>query len=267
MRKYPALIVRAQADAGFEEIVAAAVDGLGAVAIDETGDGGVRVFFSDVESRDAAIDTVQAALPGASVEPVDVPDENWAERSQAALTAVRAGSLTIAPPWDIPSDGRDVVVILPSTGFGTGHHATTKLCLEALQAAEPAGKSVVDVGTGSGVLALAAAKLGASRVVGIDNDPDALANAHENMTLNGLEVEFRHASLGGSQLARAEIVLANLTGAVLIRFCDELKNLRAVNGRLIVSGLREEEERDVVSAFGAPSLSRAAIEGWVCLSF
>lgn len=268
MRAYPALVVQLPANSeDAAGLVAAAVDGLDALGIDETADGRIRVFFNRRDRRDAARDFVQTTLPGASVKTTDVSDEDWAERSQAALRAVRAGALTIAPPWDVPADGSATIVIVPSMGFGTGHHATTRLCLLALQKSEPAGKSVIDAGTGSGVLALAAAKLGASRVTGIDDDPDAIANALENMALNAMEVDFRCAPLESVEVEPADIVLANLTGAVLIRFRDELSKFRRPGGRLIVSGLREEEEADVVQAFGGHSAARAEEEGWVCLGF
>lgn len=266
MRTYPALLVRLSGTSEDPaDLVAAAVDGLDALALDETADGQIRVFFNRADLRDAARDSVRATLPGASVKTAEVSDEDWAERSQAALRAVRAGALRIAPPWDAQADDSTTVVILPSMGFGTGHHATTRLCLLALQRADPSGRSVIDIGTGSGVLAIAAAKLGAARVVGIDNDPDAIANAIENLSLNDVNVEFRCASFETAELQPADIVLANLTGAVLIRVSDELSRLRRSGGHLILSGLREEEEDDVVRAFGGHPAARAEEDGWVCL--
>lgn len=267
---YPAIVVTPQAGAAdFSDLLLAALDGCGVVAIEDLAGGVVRAFFADSGQRDAAAAEVGRQLPDASVERADVPDENWAERSQASLRAIQAGGLTVAPPWDAP-DGpsRKTIVILPSMGFGTGHHATTRLCLVALQHADVSRKTVIDVGTGSGVLALAAARLGASRVLGIDNDQDAIDNALENRGLNALEahVEFRCVSV---ETAAGEgpydIVVANLTGAVLIRFARELSAMAAESGRLILSGLREEEEAGVVAAFGRSLIDREAEDGWVCL--
>jgi ribosomal protein L11 methyltransferase len=249
----------------FADLVAAALDGHGAVALEEV-DAGVRAFFQTNDTRDAAVRTLRGAFPDAELAAVDVSDEDWAARSQASLTAVRVGALTIAPPWDAPADRSDAIVILPSMGFGTGHHATTRLCLAALQNVNVQGSSVLDVGTGSGVLALAAAKLGAAHVLGIDNDDDAIGNALENRALNGLDVEFRcegieDATAGGS----FDVLLANLTGAMLVKFAGALMNACTEDGTLILSGLREEEEAGVREAFGLEVASHAAEDGWLAL--
>lgn len=268
VKLYPALTVRpATADAEFADLVAAVLDDFDVLAIEDVDDGATRAFFGSAERRDAAHDAVARAFPDADVRRADVSDEDWAARSQAALKAVTVGAMTVAPPWDVPrGDTRSTIVILPSTGFGTGHHATTRLCLAALQRVEPAGKSVIDVGTGSGVLAIAAAKLGASRALGIDNDQDAIDNALENRGLNAADVEFRCAGLEASAAdGPFDVVLANLTGAVLVRLSGELKALAGAGGRLILSGLREEEEADVLAAFGRALVSREAEDGWICL--
>lgn len=268
MKDYPALVVRPRAAAAdFGDLLAATLDDFDVSALEEI-DGGsaMRAFFSSIERRDAAARAVGNAFPGAAVETADVSDEDWAARSQAALKAVRVGSITVAPPWDLPPDGDATVVILPSMGFGTGHHATTRLCLQALQDIGSKGKSVIDVGTGSGVLALAAAKLGARRVLGFDNDPDAIVNALENKELNQLDVEFRCEGIDGPAGEVFEIVLANLTGAVLVRNAAALSAFAAHDGKLVLSGLREEEEQDVVRAFARAVHARATEDGWVCLT-
>ena len=269
MRTYPAIVVTPQAGAAdFSDLLLAALDGSGVVALEDLAGGVVRAFFADSGQRDAAAAEVARQLPDASVERADVPDENWAERSQASLRAIQAGALTIAPPWDAP-DGpsHKTIVILPSMGFGTGHHATTRLCLMALQQSHVRDKSVIDVGTGSGVLALAAARLGAARVLGIDDDQDAVDNAVDNRHLNALgrDVQFRCVGVEAAGEGPYDIVVANLTGAVLIRFARELTALATAGGRLILSGLREEEEADVLAAFGRSLIDREAEDGWVCL--
>src|SRR5262249_25131456 len=143
--------------------------------------------------------------------------------------------------------------IQPSMGFGTGHHATTRLCLEALQLFDLRGKRVLDVGTGSGVLAIAAVRLGASQALGIDVDPDAVQSARENRGLNpeAPNVTFDVADLTTSTLPPSDVVVANLTGAMLVRTAPTLFRLTAPGGTLIVSGLLATERDDVRGALTA----------------
>ena len=152
----------------------ALLDDFEPVAIHEDDSGDTwRVFFRSPDQRDGA-----AAHLSVSIAPhllrlstVDVPDEDWARRSQQNLKAIEVDGVVVAPPWDVPQGtSKPVIVIEPSMGFGTGHHATTRLCLRLLQRRELRGARVIDIGTGSGVLALAAWKLGARDVVAIDDE-------------------------------------------------------------------------------------------------
>jgi len=259
----------------------ALLDDFGPTAIQEDEAGELwRVFFVSASQRDGA-----AAHLGSLVSPdllrtspIEVPDEDWARRSQQNLKAVTVDGLVIAPPWDVPgpraattAEGRDlpVVVIEPSTGFGTGHHATTRLCLRLLQQLELRGARVVDVGTGSGVLALAAWKLGAADVVAIDNDPDALQNARENIARNGAgpSIDIVQDDLRSLRIERADIVLANLTGAVHVRYADELRALANDDGYLILSGFAPQDSVVVRAAFKDLQVIDERSEGdWTALT-
>jgi ribosomal protein L11 methyltransferase len=216
-------------------------------------DGGApwRVFFRSSYSRDAARAAL-SSIGGVTVSSLDVPDEDWARRSQENLRAIQAGNLLVAPPWDVPRSGAaPVIIIEPSTGFGTGHHATTRLCLLLLQRLELRGARVLDVGTGSGVLALAAWKLGAADVVAVDNDADALDNARDNIARNGAgpSIDIVRDDLDTLRIERADVVLANLTGAVLVRYAAELRSLVTAGGYLILSGFAPPDVAVIQRAF------------------
>lgn len=289
--KYPCLDV----DGVDGDLVLALVDDFAPTAVEERPDG-LSIFFSTGTSRDRAREAVTAALPQAAVAAREVDDEDWARRSQENLTPITVGRITVTPPWFVASASASAasdlgpptsnlqpqtpnlqpatsdlrIVILPSMGFGTGHHATTRLCLEALQAQPVAGARVLDVGTGSGVLAIAAARLGAPEALGIDFDPDAITNALENLELNpeAPSVRFEVVDVRDAALPRADLVLANLTGAVLIQNASLLSGAVAPGGTLIVSGLQAHERDEVVSAFGAlqPRWEKEEA-GWVCIAF
>ena len=253
------------------DFVAAALLDFDTAAVHEIDDSHWRVFFRSVDERDRA---AKALSQICTVTLTEIEDEDWARRSQQALKAVQIGSIIVAPPWDLPAGPAGqgdasalLIVIEPSTGFGTGHHATTRLCLKALQQVELRGRRVIDVGTGSGVLAIAAAKLGATRVLGLDNDPDAIAAARDNVARNEVEVELRLSDLANDDFPVADVVLANLTGAALQRGAARLAAL-ARGGMLIVSGLLDEEEPAVAAAFAPWSsrLVRDHEDGWSCLS-
>ena len=215
--------------------------------------------FATATARDAAADAIAADAEFTLVEVsrAEVEDDDWARRTQADLPAVRIGRVTIAPPWDLPaapgdvSDAGEVVVLIePSRGFGTGHHQSTRLCLVLLQARTLSDQRVIDVGTGSGVLAITAAKLGAAFVSAIDSDPDAVENARENIAANGVEkiVEAHVDDLESTTLAPADLVLANLTGTLLARHAGDLAKLVRPGGSLIVSGFNVDEKPRVTDA-------------------
>lgn len=227
-----------------------------------------RVFFRTRASRDAALAALRERQ-GLAASPIDVPDDDWARRSQQGLRAIAAGKLVIAPPWDVP-DGMPVIVIEPSTGFGTGHHATTRLCLQAMQRLDLRGARVLDVGTGSGVLALAAWKLGASEVTAVDHDADALDNARSNIARNGAApaIDIIQDDLDSLRMERTDVVLANLTGAVLVRFASELCSLALDGGYLILSGFAPDDLPIIYNAFAGLAKIHEETDGeWaaVCL--
>ena len=236
-------------------------------AIEEPAPDARRYFFRTGAARDAALPALRLAFPALAPSAADIDDEDWVARSQAALTAVRVGAITVAPPWAAGDPDPLTLVIRPAMGFGTGHHATTRLCLRALQALTPAGCTVLDVGTGSGVLAIAASRLGAARVDGVDDDPDALAAAQDNLVLNpGARVTFAVADFRTLRHAPVDVLLANLTGALLVAGAPVLSGLVRPGGALILSGFPVEGTAEVRAAFAAASVADETREDeWAAL--
>ena len=261
VRTWPALDIHP-----VSELLQAALVDYDAAAVDERSADDWRVFFTSPSERDRAVAALRIEFPDATIEAIDVPDEDWAARSQGSLRAVRVGNIVVAPPWDVPA-GPVVIIIQPSMGFGTGHHATTRLCIDALQRLNIGGRTVLDVGTGSGVLAIAASLLGASRSVGIDDDADAITAARENLELNPqAEATLLVADLRATDVGSADVVIANLTGGLLVSAARALQDLVARGGSLVLSGLMAVEETDVLAAFPAWTLEhRSEEDEWLCV--
>jgi ribosomal protein L11 methyltransferase len=231
--------------------------------------GGWRLFLVTADARDRAAETLRAA--GVSrTEPVDVSDEDWARRSQENLGPVHVGRVTITPPWTRGAAAREIeVVIQPSMGFGTGHHATTRLCTALLQRLDLSTRRVLDVGTGSGVLAIVANRLGAASVLAVDDDPDALESARENLELNGIGdgIDLRRADFRDLAALPFDVVTANLTGGLLLKGVDVLVGAVAPGGSLVLSGITAEEEDEVRRAFESrlALVDVAREDGWTAL--
>ncbi len=262
MEKYWPAVELSRCDA---ELALAIVDDAGPTAVEDTDDG-VRIFFSTPEQRDAA--ALLLTAHGYPARPITVSDEDWAARSQADLKPVTVGRFTVFPNPESRVPNPFSITLPPSTAFGTGHHATTRLCLAALQRVPIEGRRVLDVGTGSGLLAIAAARLGAAAVLGVDNDPDAIRTAEENLALNGgdTRVRFERVDLRDLSIAPADVVVANLTAALLCAEAAALRRAAAPGGRLVLSGLLADESGAVEAAMGGASPEwRADEDGWTVL--
>ena len=198
-----------------------------------------------------------------------VEEADWATAWKAFYKPFRVGRrLLVTPPWEHPELASDDIplVIDPGMAFGTGSHPTTQLCLAALEDFVQPGHSVADIGTGSGILAIAAAKLGASPVAANDNDPLAVRIARENAAANGVSVLVTDALPTGQH----EVVVANILADVIIGMSEELYILLAPGGVLIASGIidaREADVRQALEGIGLTHLETRRQTEWVALIF
>lgn len=223
-----------------------------------------------VEERDDG-DTVEYAVYGAPGELPELPDlraaagealvevattevaDDWAQAWRRFHRPVLvAGRLHVRPPWapGCERPGVQDVVIDPGQAFGTGAHHTTRLCLELLLELEPGG-ALADLGCGSGVLAIAAAKLGWAPVLALDHDPDSVGAARANAAANGIELDARRWDLRREPPPSADTVLANLLGPLLLELARRLEHQPRA---LIASGLLREQADEVSAAFAAGGL-------------
>lgn len=206
----------------------------------------LRAFF---DARFAA-DRYSAASPEWHHE----PDVDWAEETRAAWPAREVGERWfIVPPWneDAIPEGRIRLVINPGVGFGTGADQTTQLCLEALERELRAGDTVFDFGTGSGILALAAARLGAAAVIAGDIDHDALVGAKEDV---GEEVCLFTGSIRSVRDASIDLLLANLNAETITNHAADMRRVLRDGGRVIISGVPPRHGERVVKALTAHGL-------------
>jgi ribosomal protein L11 methyltransferase len=198
----------------------------------------------------------------------EVRDEDWLESWKASFTPIRIGDLLIRPTWSEPADDGPIEIVLdPGMAFGTGLHPTTRQCLEAIGALTLEGLRVLDVGTGSGILAIAAAKRGSREVIAVDTDQIAVDATRENAERNGVRVDVRLGSAADVDGA-FDVVFANLVGATLVQLATDLRARIARGGRLVAAGITSEREPEVVGAFAAQGLrvvDRDERDDWVRL--
>ena len=208
-----------------------------------------------------------------------IVEENWAENWKENYKPSRiTDTITVKPTWEAYSPGANEIVIEidPGMAFGTGLHSSTRLALTLIDqlfaSAATRPKEVLDVGTGTGILAIAAAKLGAERVMAIDNDIDAVVAARDNIAQNAATDRILCSDRDLAELEdQYDLVIANITADVLSQLCPELVKKMAANGHLILAGILKGSQSDnVVRCFQAASLhlvSEKTEENWISLLF
>jgi ribosomal protein L11 methyltransferase len=196
-----------------------------------------------------------------------VPEQDWVRLTQAQFDPIRISDrLWIVPTWhDAPNAEAINIVLDPGLAFGTGSHPTTRLCLRWLDAHLQAGESLLDYGCGSGILAIAAAKLGAARVWGVDLDPQAVQSAQDNAAANAVDAAFFVPASAPDTVA--DVVIANILTNPLKALMPLLAARVRVGGRIVLSGILVEQADAVMAIYAEQFVMHrwGEDEGWVCL--
>lgn len=239
----------------------------------------IKGYFSELLEMDGIIEQLKQSIEELASFDIDtgnptyelrlVDEEDWANAWKQYFKPLRISDrLTIKPTWEEYAGGPEELIIEldPGMAFGTGTHATTSLCLKTLEKVIRPGDDVIDVGTGSGVLSIAAAKLGARHVLAVDLDPVAVSSATENIKLNGLEAQttvkqsdllqvFRESQEGGAASLGVklpvQVVVANILAEILLLFVQDVYDVLASGGHYIASGIIQSKESDIVQALTA----------------
>ena len=232
----------------------------------------MRIYFDDPSLADPAKAALSSALEivgyDASIEESEIPDEDWkfAYRHHFKIEEIGRRLITV-PAWEkIPATDRVALIIDPGMAFGTGKHETTRACLEYIDECLTSENTFLDMGSGSGILSIAAAKLGCRQVAGFDVDQDAVDASIENAAVNGVKIDFFKYALGGAvrrDLGKADFVVANILGPLLIRFSGEITS--CVGDKLVLSGILNElydEVRAEYCRYGLKEISRKVIGEW-----
>ena len=249
---------------------------------------GIRIYLDSARfagERERLLKTVEsvrspAGEAGIGLALSEIADEDWSQTWKAHFKPLRVGRrFLVSPTWEKapPDPERLVIRIDPGRAFGTGHHESTRLCLEWLESYpqdpgyNPAGLSLLDVGTGSGILAIGAALLGFRKVVGIDNDPEAIEVARENIIVNGLSGKIQLLCATIEEVSgRFDVIVANIHSMPLIGMSETMASKLSEGGRLGLSGILAEQAGEVRAEYERRSLrlTGTTSEGeWVMLAF
>jgi len=206
---------------------------------------------------------------------VNVSEQDWNKSWKEFFKPILVSSrVVVKPPWEEYRErgGEIILTINPQMAFGTGHHESTKLVIRALEKWLKPHMSVLDVGTGSGILAVLADKLGADSVVAIDNDPVALKNAYENAQLNDTSTNVRFYLAQAEVIHQSEydLVLANINRNVLIKYAEIFSGVLKNEGKCILSGLLRQDEKIITEVYqkaGFSLLEKNNLKDWLSIVF
>ncbi|WP_017728411.1 50S ribosomal protein L11 methyltransferase [Halalkalibacterium ligniniphilum] len=243
----------------------------------------IKAYFPVNSFLGETIDEIKEAINGLLLYDIDlghnkvqlaeVHEEEWATAWKKYYKPVKiSNSITITPTWEEyePQPGETVIELDPGMAFGTGTHPTTVLCIQSLEKVMKGGERVVDVGTGSGVLSIAAAKLGATEVLGLDLDEVAVKSAQMNVKLNKAQdvVTVRQNHLLESVKGPYDLVVANILAEVIVRFVDDAAAVLKAGGIFITSGIikrKKEEVKDTLLQHDFEIEEVVEMEDWVAI--
>lgn len=231
----------------------------------------------DIESISASIKLIQGSAEKLDfkISTKELPYENWNEEWEKSLQVIHVSDRIVIKPTFreyAAKPGQIVLTIDPKMSFGTGEHQTTKLVLASLEKYVREGMNILDVGTGTAVLAIAAVKLGAERAIAIDNDDICFENGLENVRLNFVEdkIEILTGTISDIKEKSFDVITANIQKNVLTEIAEEILKRTKKNGVIILSGLLIKDEVDTRNRYenlGAVLLEKNILDEWICLIF
>lgn len=229
--------------------------------------------WNDVYRED--LERLISHFPGSSLTATEeIEPRNWNEEWEKTIKPIEVGRFLVTPSWHASHLDQDKIQIIvdPKMSFGTGYHPTTRLMLRALERLDCRGTSVIDAGSGSGILGIAAAKLGASLVFAFDIDPVCYENAIENAERNGVSaMSVQTGGISDVEIpVKADITMANIHLAVLKHHLGDLKDWTKPDGYVLLSGLLETDIGEIcesASAAGLELLQKDQEEEWICCKF
>lgn len=216
----------------------------------------IHIYISECDNAAEALTFLKERFNAEGIdfeiESDGVNDSDWNENWKKYFhTAEMGEKLVIVPSWEeYKGTGRTILHIDPGAAFGTGTHATTSLCLELLEKYTSCGKKMLDIGCGSGILSIASVLLGAESALGIDIDAQSVKTAKENAVINGVDgkIEYIVGDLADKVTGKYDIICANIVADVIIKLLADVKRFMAEDGVLIVSGIIDLREKDVLAA-------------------
>ena len=228
----------------------------------------LRQEIKVLESR--GVNTAPAVLTTAELQ-----DEDWSDTWKQYFHTEKPGErVVIKPTWEVyePKDDEVVIELDPGAAFGTGTHATTSMCIRQLEKLVKPGMTVFDVGTGSGILSIISAKLGATNIQAVDYDDSVLKIVEENLEQNNVQdiISVAQSDLMQNVHGKAGLVIANIIADIIIRLFDQLDEHLEQGGTLLTSGIIEDRIEDVLAAaekHGYGVVERLENKGWACITF